>query len=202
MPKLKKTKKTKTKKQNCIIKRLKKHTLYLSLTAMAMLITGVFLPWGSLAQKILFLVGAGVMTLRAFIDKVTMFKVLECVIVVGSTLAFFPTLPSIRRYSVMWIAAVIAVIYLIKIKLYEEDHAMFLWTAGLVALAIGFATNAVTSPILFNILLGGGAIALAAYSSVYYFWNKVRISMIFMILNIIFAIKPIIYLIDGLCRCG
>ena len=94
----------------------------------------------------------------------------------------------------MGIPAVLAVIYLIKVRYFQKDAWGILASIALLCVALGFATDPNDLPILFHGLLAAGAVMLTIYSLIQFFYHKVRIALLFMILNAVFSINPLIQL--------
>ncbi len=173
---------------------LKKYSLNIGLFGMILLIIGVVVEAGSVFQKILFLIGALILTLVAYLDKQKMLLVLEIIITIGAILAFYSRLSNLTKYSILLGLATIGIGYLIKINYFRVDRFWPIGGLGLVGIAIGLATNALANPVLFNASLGFGSILIAIYSAISFFYLKIKVSLIWLILNIIFAIKPLIVL--------
>ncbi len=168
-----------------------KISLFAGIIAMVLLVSGTVSESGSILQKILFVTGATILGITAYLNKQKMFVVLQAVATIGAILAFFPDLPEIK-YALMVGSAIIGIVYLSTTGYYKQDEWGILGSIGLVLVAIGFATNPVRYPTIFGFLLGFGGIAIAAYSAIGFFKYKVKISLIWLVLNIIFSINPIL----------
>lgn len=175
---------------------LRKYSLIIGIIAMTFLIAGTIVQGGSLLQKSLSLVGATMLAFTAYLNKQKMFIVIQIIVSIGAILAFFSSLPDILRYSLLLGGVIFGIGYLIKIKYSKEDAWWPLGGLGLLFIAVGFATNAVVHPILFNSLLAVGGILVALYSAVGFFHFKVRIAIIWLVLNIIFGIIPLITILS------
>ena len=172
-------------------------SIIIGIIAMILLVLGTFSEGGSLLQKILFVVGAPVLGLTAYINNQKMFVALQSVATAGAISAFFPSIITELKYLLMIGVAIVAVGYLIKVKHYHEDPWGILGSFGLILIAMGFATNPVEFSRPFGFLLGVGGISVAIYSAIGFFYYKERIAMIWLILNIIFSINPILLVISG-----
>lgn len=180
---------------------MNKKTLYwlaiiIGFVGMSLVLCGVFLEGGSLVQKILFLAGAVLLFSSALLNKLKMYIALQLMIIIGAILGFFVSVPILWKYLIMVVPSIVAVGYLVKIKHFKEDPWGVLGSAGLLSLAVGFATDAVSSPVLFNSLLAFGGVAIAIYSAIGFFYYKFRMSILWLILNAVFAVSPILYLIS------
>ncbi|MFH2106926.1 MAG: hypothetical protein ABII22_06725 [Candidatus Micrarchaeota archaeon] len=164
---------------------------YVGLLGMLTLIFGVFAQPATLLQKSLFLIGASILALVALKDNQKMLLVLQMLITFANILAFLD-FGGILKYGLLLGVAIVGIGYLVFIKYYETDRFGWIGTVGLLLLAIGFATDASTQPFYFGILLGSGALLVAAYSFIDYYQTKGKISLIWFVLNIIFAINPLI----------
>lgn len=171
------------KKQNVVV--------LVGIVAMIGLIIGTFLEGGSLIQKILFLVGALTLTAVAYVNKQKMFLVIEFIVDLSAFLSFW-NMALYIKYLILIGASIIGMAYLIKINFFKEDKWWPIGGLGLLFLAAGLATDAITYPLLFNIFLGFGGIFVAIYSAIGLFLFKVRIAAIWLILNIFFSINPMI----------
>ena len=170
---------------------LRKHSLVIGIIAMILLVIGTIVEGGSLLQKLLFVIGAPVLGFTAYLNKQKMFITLQIIVSIGAILAFFGDIYTILRYTILVGSAIFAIGYLIKINYYKKDLWWPLGGLGLLSIAVGFATNAIAFPILFNSLLAAGGILVAIYSAIGFFHFKVRIAAIWLILNIIFSINPL-----------
>ena len=130
---------------------------------MVILIIGVFSETTSFFQKTLFLIGALLLTIVAFKNNQKMLLTLQCIVTFGNFLAFFQIEESLW-YILLAGAAIIGLAHLIGISYYKNDKCGVVGSIGLLMLALGFATNANTSPLLFGAFIGFGAILVAGYS--------------------------------------
>ncbi|MDO8554292.1 MAG: hypothetical protein Q7S22_05770 [Candidatus Micrarchaeota archaeon] len=169
-----------------------KWSLFIGVFAMILLVAGTLSESGSLLQKFLFLIGAPILGITAYVDKQKMFTTLQVIASLGALIAFFPNLSDAVRYGLMIGGTAIALFYLIKIKYFKEDNWGWLGSVGLICIAFGFATNANLSPLWFGLFLGAGGLLVAAYSTISLFHYKIKIALIWLILNIIFSINPIL----------
>ena len=172
-------------------------SLYIGIIAMAMLLTGVFSEPASSLQRLLFLAGALMLTVTAYMNRQWMLYVLQIVISLGSAFAFIE-LGGIVKYAILLGAALTGVLYLRRTKRYEADMWGAVSSTGLFLVAAGFATDAKLQPLFFGLFLGVGSLLVALYSFVDYFYNKDKIAGIWMILNIVFAVKPILMVVSAL----
>jgi hypothetical protein len=177
---------------------LRKGSLVIGIVAMVLLVTGTLIEGGSLLQKILFLFGAPMLAFTAYLNKQRMFMIIQIIVTIGSILAFFTNLPDFLRYSIMVGGGFFGIGYLIKIKYSKEDIWWPLGGLGLLSIAVGFATNAVAHQLLFNSLLAIGGILVAIYSAIGFFHLKVRIAFIWLVLNVIFSISPLLIILSHL----
>src|SRR4030042_4360387 len=145
--------------------------LFTGILAMIGLVTGAFLHGGSLAQKILFLIGALALMLLAYVNRQKMFLVIEIVVVLSAAFAFWDIAPLIK-YLIFVGTSIIGVSYLVKINFSREDKHWPIGAFGLLFLAAGFATNAAVYSVLFNAFLGLGGILVAIYSGIGVFLYK------------------------------
>ena len=181
-----------------LINSLKRYALVISIAGMILMIVGAIIEGGCLLQKILFLSGVLTLGLAACLNKQKMFIVMQIVLSIGAVLAFCGWLSLFLRYFIMSGASLIGIFYLIKINFSKKDAWWPLGGMGLLILAVGLATDAINFPILFNSLLLGGGILIATYSAIEYFCFKVKLAIIFLILNLIFSINPLIIILTRL----
>lgn len=174
-----------------LIDNAKKYSFIIGITGMILLAVGTFLEGSSLPQKLLFIVGAPVLGFSAYLNKQKMFITLEAVATIGTILAF-SDISNILTYAIMIGSGIVGILYLIKTNYSKEDAWWPIGGLGLMLIALGFATSAITYPIFFGFFLGFGGILVAIYSAIGFFILKTRISVIWLILNIIFSINPLI----------
>lgn len=177
-------------------KTIRRIALGIGIIAMILLVLGTISESGSLLQKIFFIIGAPVLGLTAYLNRQKMFVALQSVAAIGAVLAFFPAVIPELKYAIMIGISIIALCYLIKTNHYKKDPWGILGSLGLILIAIGFATNPLELPRLFGFLLGVGGIFVAIYSAIGFFYYKIRIAIIWFILNIIFSINPMLLLIS------
>ena len=171
---------------------LNRHSLTIGVIAMVLLIIGTLVEGGTLVQKLLFVIGSPILGLTAYLNKQKMFTTLQIIVTIGAILAFFNNISVILNYAVMISSSLFGLGYLIKINYFKEDMWWPVGGLGLLIIATGFATSAVDYPIMFNSLLGIGGILVALYSAIGFFHLKVRIAVIWLILNVVFSINPLI----------
>lgn len=165
------------------------------LIAMVILVFGTFSEAGSQLQKILFVIGAPTLGITAYAGKQKMFTTLQLVATLGAILAFFPDSPATTKYGVMGIISILSLAYLVKTRYFEADGYGLIGAIGLISIAIGYVTSPFPSPFWFAFFLGVGGMLLTLYSGIQFFHDKVKIALLWLILNIIFSINPILILI-------
>ncbi len=171
--------------------------LYVGITAMALLLVGVFSEPASLLQRLLFLIGALMLTMTAYMNRQWTLFVLQIVISMGSLFAF-TGFEDMVRYAVLLGASLAGIIYLRLAKRYDAGLWGMVSSAGLFLVAAGFATDANSHPLFFGLFLGLGSLLVALYSFVDYFCNKDSAAAIWLVLNIVFAINPILMVVSAL----
>ncbi len=172
---------------------LQKYSLAIGIIAMSLSVAGTIVESGSLIQKSLFLIAATGLGFTAYWNKQKMFVTLQVVVIIGAALAFFDWLPPVLKYAMMIGSGLVGIGHLLKTDYSKEDKWWPLGGLGLLGIAIGFATNPVSSPLLFNLLLGSGGLLVALYSAIGFFHLKVRIAAIWLVLNVIFSINPLLF---------
>lgn len=174
----------KTEKKNDLL-------LYVGIVAMILLIVGVLSEGGSLFQKLLFACATPVLGVIAYINKQKMLVSLQTVLTISALLALVSGVPDQIRYVLLIGVAVLCIGYLFKIKYYGKDPWGLIGSAGLLLIAAGYVTDAVSQPLLFNALLGFGGLLFAIYSGIEFWHYKIKIASLWFVLNVIFAIKPL-----------
>lgn len=166
--------------------------ILIGIIAMLLLVYGTLSESGSQIQKVLFVVGAPMLGITAYFNKQKIFMVLQLIVTLGAMLAFFPGLERENTYLLMGAAGTLGVHYLNKTKCFKNTEEELSSVVGLILIAFGFATNPVTDPLLFGIFLGFGGLLVALYSAIQFFTYKIKIAIIWLILNILFSINPIL----------
>ncbi|MBN2690062.1 MAG: hypothetical protein JXR42_05670 [Gammaproteobacteria bacterium] len=152
--------------------------LLLGVIGLTAFVIGTFYP-PSFLQKVLYLVGALLLTSSAALDKNIFFTVLEVVVVVGTFIAFFP-LSALIKAGVPAALTLLAILYLWHME--EIKNLLgILGCIGLLLLAAGFATSE-------SIVYFFGSLVLSTYSIIVFLKNKDKLAMIFVILNVFFAL--------------
>jgi len=164
---------------------------------MCVTIAGTFLEGGVLLQKIFFLSGALALTLTAIYNKHPLYMALQGVIIIGAVLGFFSNIATEYKYVILLIPTIAAIIYLIYESYFRRFPCAVSGAIGLVFIALGFSVDAVSNPWLFNLYLVIGGAGVALYSGAYFFHSKDRIAVLWFVLNVVFSINPLIYLITG-----
>ncbi len=163
------------------------------LCAMTLLVVGVFLPGGSLAQKLLFVVGAPTLYFTARAGKQHLFMAFQLVVTLGALLAFVPQIPDMFRYLIMLSATGMAVVWLWG---YHPNRGRLDWLGvlGLALIAVGLATPATVYPMLFFATPGVGGLVVAVCAAVQ-IADGWRLGWIWLILNLLFAANPLYQLV-------
>jgi hypothetical protein len=169
---------------------------YIGIVAMVLLLVGVFSEPASLLQRSLFLVGAIGLAFTAYTNKQWMLFVLQIVISIGSVFAFVQ-ISHILKYVLLLGASLAGIAYLRSRGRYSTDVWGIVSSIGLFLIAAGLATDAIAHPFFFGLFLGVGSLLVASYSFVDYFINKHDPAMIWLVLNIVFAINPLLMAISA-----
>lgn len=176
---------------------IKKLALPIGILGMILVLAGFFIENNLILQQSIFLAGSLGLAFSAIINRQKMYIALQGIIIAGILLGFFE-LEASYKYLIMALPVIVAYAYLIRIKYFKSDSWGILGSLGLIAVAFGYALNSQDYPLLFNIFLFSGGIIVAAYSAIGFFHYKIRITMLWLVLNLAFAIKPAMYLISVL----
>ncbi len=167
----------------------------LGIAAGLLLVAGTFSAAGSLLQKALFAIGAPLLGITAYVDKQKMFTALQAVATVGAWIAFFPPVPETARYAALAAAAMLAIAYLVRGGYYSSDRFGWLGSIGLLCFAAGFATSPISHTFAFDLLFIAGGTTLAAYSMLDFIIYKVKIALIWVVLNALLVVNPLLGLL-------
>jgi len=167
----------------------------LGIAAGCLLVVGTFSAGGSVAQKVLFALGAPLLGVTAYAARQKMFTALQAVATVGAWVAFFPGLPEAAKYVVLLCAAILGIAYLVKEDYYQADSFGWLGSIGLLCFAVGFATSAAQHQLAFDLLFIVGGTTLAAYSLLSFIKYKVGVALIWVVLNILLVVNPALSLL-------
>lgn len=93
-------------------------------------------------------------------------------------------------------SGILATCYLLKCGVFRADKYAVLGVVGLLTLAFGLATDAVVFPLAFYamLLIGGSLIVL--YSAIGLFYLKIKVCALWVVLNIIFIVNPLIMVLS------
>ena len=166
-------------------------TLAVGLFAMALLVVGTASQGGSLQQKVLFIVGAPLLGFTAYMDGRKMFMMLQAVATLGAAIAFLPMLPDAAKYVLMAAGALFGIAYLLKSRYFQTDKYGVVGVLGLLLIAVGFVIDPLKYAFWFDAFLGFGGLTVAAYSAIS-LSRGVKIAAIWLVLNVLFAISPLV----------
>ena len=167
---------------------------YIGIFAMLILIFAVsFLNLGSIQQKLLFLFAGFLLFTVATLSNQRVLQALEIVTLIGVIVAFM-TVSALYALSITLFVAMIMVTYLYKIEHYRKEPIGMFGSFGFVLLALGYAFNNGSNPLIASAALGFGSLAIAVYSCAAFILYKNRIQLIFIVLNAVFSISPLIIL--------
>ena len=138
------------------------------------------------------------MGITAFFNKQKMFTIIQLIVSIGAVLAFFNEVSQLWKYALLLGVAVLSIAYLFKINYFNEDKWGLLGVIGLLCFAYAFATDAASSALVFNSLILTGGLLVAVYSSISFFVNKVKIAFIWVVLNLLLCISPLLFFIKFL----
>jgi hypothetical protein len=171
---------------------------YVSVAAMILLIYSVsFLAFGSLPQEGLLLVGAAMLFASATASKQKVLQALEVIIIVGVVLGIL-NLYVIYSLIIVLAVALMMVAYLLSIEHYRKEPIGSVGSIGFILLAIGFAFNNGSNPLVTGFALASGSILIAIYSATSYILYKIRLQVVITILNIVFAVSPMLLFLKTL----
>ena len=172
---------------------------YLGILAGLFIIAGTLFYPGSLEQRLLFLLGAPLLAVTAYVDRQKMFTALQGVVTTGAIIAFFD-ISVLWRYAILLSVALLSIVYLIKTDYYNTDKYGWIGTIGLLCFAMAFAAGGSIHPAIFSSLLIVGGLSLTIYSIFNFVVYKTRIALIWVFLNLVLIITPVITLFRVLTR--
>jgi hypothetical protein len=165
-----------------------------AMAAMVLIVFALdFLPRASFLQDGVFLIGDIILLIVAIENKQKNLIAIQTVILIGIVLSLFSN--GIFMTTTVILSAIILLIgYLYSVHYYSKEPIGFIGSAGFVLLAIGYALNTGNTQILNSLAFGIGAILVAIYSLLSLLLYKVRVQIVWIILNVVFAIGPLAYL--------
>lgn len=165
---------------------------YSAVGAMVLLVFSIsFLIFGSVLQKSLILLGAFVLFLVASLSNQRVLQALQLVIVVGAVLGFLQ-LSVLYSLSIMLFVSILMVVYLYSIEHYKKEPIGAMGSVGFLLLAMGLAFNTGSNNLISGFSLGFGSIIIAIYSATAFWLYKTRLQIVWVVLNLAFAISPLI----------
>ena len=165
---------------------------YVSVAAMVILIYSVsFIAFGSVLQEGLFLVGAAILFASATASKQKVVQTLEVIVIVGVVLGILD-LNVVYSLTIILSISLLMVAYLLSIEHYKKEPIGSIGSIGFILLAIGFAFNSGSNLMVTGFALASGSLLIAIYSATSYVLYKVRLQIVITILNIVFAISPLL----------
>ncbi len=171
---------------------------YVAIIAMIILIYSVyFVTFASILQRSILLLGAVLLFLSATASKQKVIQSLEIIVITGVVLGL---LDIYVIYSLVAILAISSVIvgYLMSIEHYKKEPLGSVGSVGFVLFAIGFAFNNGSNPLITGFALASGSILVAIYSATSYVLYKVKLQIVISILNIVFAVSPLLLFLGAL----
>jgi hypothetical protein len=169
--------------------------LGIGIVGMVLTVVGIYLEPGMMVQKFLFLIGAALLIASAIMTDQKMYIALTSVVLLGTILGFVQGFSVEGKYIVIGVGALIALVYLAVIGHFRRDPWAVLGCLGLIFVGAGYAVDAVSTPLLFNAALAGGSLAVAIYSLIRFFFYGIKVAMVWVVLNVIFLVAPLSYLL-------
>ncbi len=165
---------------------------WIGMAAMVTLVFAInFISFGSLTQKMILTAATFVLLVVAITSVQRLLIAVEATLLIGNFLAFL----DLGGYLTLAILLAGAGILLWKIGREPGPRLEWTWLLGTVAfllLAIGYALNNGTMPLIAGFALGFGSLLFAAYSLAMVLLYKVRIQLVWLLLNVFFSITPLI----------
>lgn len=145
-------------------------------------------------QQSMMLGGAIVLLLAAILGRLKMFVILQTILVVSGILGFMYFIPVEYKYMLLTLPIGIALGHLFTAKYFKKDVWAFAGIAGFLALSLAFAMSAVYTAWTFNLLMAIGGLLISLYAAVQFFYKKSWLSVVWLILNVIYLVSPVMYL--------
>ncbi|MCL5009723.1 MAG: hypothetical protein M1433_01955 [Candidatus Parvarchaeota archaeon] len=171
---------------------------YISVAAMVILIYSVsFIQFGSNLQNAIFLIGAFILFVSATASKQKVIQALEVIAVVGIVLALLKVYVIYSLITLLLLSLLI-VGYLLKIEHYKKEPIGSIGSVGFILLAIGLAFNTGSYPLVTGFALAIGSILISIYAATAFYLYKVRLQIVIAILDIAFAVSPVLLVLNTL----
>lgn len=169
-----------------------------AILGMLLLIFGIsFLVMDSLVQKLVFLAGAAMLLAAVAESRQMVLVAAEITVMVGIVLSLF--LSDITIISIiMGIAIVMLIYYLYRIHYFSQENVAVIGTLSFVLLAIGYSVNTGSAPLLNSFAFGFGAILAVIYSSLVFVFKRIRVQLVWVVLNAAFAVTPLIFFFSNI----
>ena len=179
--------------QNRIVSNI---SFIIGIFAMLLLIYAIsFLSLGSMLQRLLLFAGALMLLAVAYAHKQRVLIAVELVVVTGGIVSLLPISLAVVLIT-MTTVSLILIGYLFKVGHYKKEPIGIFGTLGFLMLAFGYAMNFGANTLYAAVGLGLGAVLLMLYSTMHYYLYKVRVQIIWAVLNAAFAISPLLFLLS------
>ncbi len=172
---------------------------YIGILGMLMLVYAVsFLNSGTPTQRYTFLVGDTILLLVAYESRQKVLVAIQIEILLSIAASFFSSVPLLAYLGVVSLAALAMIAYLYSIGYYRKDRIGVIGTVGFVVLAVGFVLNTGAYKFAVDFAFAFGAVLIAIYSLLSFYFYKVRVQLVFFVLNVAFGIAPLLALLAAL----
>ncbi len=184
-------------KRHISLSRAKSNAVFLmAMVAMAFIIYALdFISSGSLLQDYAFIIGTIGLLFAALFNRQKNLIAMEITVIVGILLSIFSR-SIFMTAAIIATAVILLVVYLSLIGYYKQENIGVIGSVGFALLAVGYALNTGNIRLLMDIAFALGSIVIVIYSSLSLFLYKVRIQIPWIILNVAFAIGPLIYIVS------
>jgi hypothetical protein len=174
------------------VKRIDDFFFYISVAAMVILILSVYLiPYGSSVQRLLIFLGALILFASASASRQKVVQAMEVIAIAGVITSILQLAP-VYALTVTLVISAIIIAYLTTTGYYQKEPIGVVGSIGFVFLAVGFAFDTGSNPLMTGLALGVGSLTIAAYSAMAYWLYKVRLQVVIMVLNLVFAVSPLL----------
>ncbi len=175
-----------------IDEKLEPKTFTYGLIAMLAIIGALYLmPLGSTPQRLIFAAGSVVLFFVAYYHKQRVLAAVGLVVLIGTLITFLNNFATSLYLALMMSVSVVIFLYLVSIGHYRREPFGIVGTIGFFILAFGYAVNGHGTVRLVSFLFGSGSLLIAVYSSIAFIKYKAKIQIIWIVLNLAFALVAI-----------